>query len=163
MSRETYSIFFYWKKLEPLASVCFTSCRRYWIDAIYWSTWAIFVPRRSELFMYQLIWSSKFIFFKFCLRNLLLCLTCLVLGPGNFCLVHVSLVPVLNVVGEQVSMHMCLLLSFVPTVLFVKEKREWGTRLCILLNYFLMITDFPDYLFLLNYRKLSLLNTVFEG
>jgi hypothetical protein len=23
-------------------------------------------------------------------------------GPGNFCLVHVSLVPVLNVVGEQV-------------------------------------------------------------
>jgi CTP synthase len=24
-------------------------------------------------------------------------------GPGNFCLVHVSLVPVLNVVGEQVS------------------------------------------------------------
>ncbi|CDY27908.1 BnaA07g04980D [Brassica napus] len=22
-------------------------------------------------------------------------------GPGNFCLVHVSLVPVLNVVGEQ--------------------------------------------------------------
>lgn len=27
----------------------------------------------------------------------------LVSGPGNFCLVHVSLVPVLNVVGEQVS------------------------------------------------------------
>jgi CTP synthase len=26
-----------------------------------------------------------------------------VVGPGNFCLVHVSLVPVLNVVGEQVS------------------------------------------------------------
>ena len=24
-------------------------------------------------------------------------------GAGNFCLVHVSLVPVLNVVGEQVS------------------------------------------------------------
>lgn len=24
-------------------------------------------------------------------------------GPGNFCLVHVSLVPVLNVVGEQVN------------------------------------------------------------
>lgn len=26
----------------------------------------------------------------------------LVSGPGNFCLIHVSLVPVLNVVGEQV-------------------------------------------------------------
>lgn len=24
-------------------------------------------------------------------------------GPGNFCLIHVSLVPVLNVVGEQVT------------------------------------------------------------
>ena len=26
------------------------------------------------------------------------------LGPSNFCLVHVSLVPVLNVVGEQVPL-----------------------------------------------------------
>lgn len=27
----------------------------------------------------------------------------LISGPGNFCLIHVSLVPVLNVVGEQVT------------------------------------------------------------
>jgi hypothetical protein len=33
------------------------------------------------------------------MRLLLLC----GVGPGNFCLVHVSLVPVLNVVGEQVT------------------------------------------------------------
>nr|VDC96404.1 unnamed protein product [Brassica rapa] len=35
-------------------------------------------------------------------------------GPGNFCLVHVSLVPVLNVVGEQCLLkpHFALLLSF---------------------------------------------------
>lgn len=34
----------------------------------------------------------------FCILIFLCCL-----GPGNFCLVHVSLVPVLNVVGEQVK------------------------------------------------------------
>jgi CTP synthase len=28
-------------------------------------------------------------------------------GPGNFCLVHVSLVPILNVVGEQVFCKLC--------------------------------------------------------
>lgn len=33
-------------------------------------------------------------------------------GPGNFCLVHVSLVPVLNVVGEQVF----LVISYCSTV-----------------------------------------------
>lgn len=31
----------------------------------------------------------------------------IIVGPGNFCLVHVSLVPVLNVVGEQVYLNMC--------------------------------------------------------
>ena len=35
-------------------------------------------------------------------RTKLLLSCCLFLGPGNFCLIHVSLVPVLNVVGEQV-------------------------------------------------------------
>lgn len=35
-------------------------------------------------------------------------------GPGNFCLVHVSLVPVLNVVGEQVS-----LITHLPAVQLV--------------------------------------------
>lgn len=32
------------------------------------------------------------------------------IGPGNFCLIHVSLVPVLNVVGEQVCVHEFVLL-----------------------------------------------------
>lgn len=33
-------------------------------------------------------------------------------GAGNFCLIHVSLVPVVNVVGEQVSLLglVCLLM-----------------------------------------------------
>ena len=29
-------------------------------------------------------------------------------GAGNFCLIHVSLVPVLNVVGEQVMAKLCV-------------------------------------------------------
>jgi len=42
-------------------------------------------------------------FFSFnCLTHFFNALSCNASGAGNFCLVHVSLVPVLNVVGEQV-------------------------------------------------------------
>lgn len=44
---------------------------------------------------------TNFIFFVIC-YTVILTKVFLALGPGNFCLVHVSLVPVLNVVGEQV-------------------------------------------------------------
>lgn len=43
----------------------------------------------------------KFYFFVIC-YTVILTKVFLALGPENFCLVHVSLVPVLNVVGEQV-------------------------------------------------------------
>ena len=33
------------------------------------------------------------------------------IGPGNFCLVHVSLVPVLSVVGEQVISYVAVISS----------------------------------------------------
>lgn len=38
-------------------------------------------------------------------------------GTGNFCLIHVSLVPVLNVVGEQVRILTLLLLRNVTLLL----------------------------------------------
>lgn len=55
-------------------------------------------------------------------------------GPGNFCLVHVSLVPVLNVVGEQVYNFfflendvtvfdsICLYITFIYTLLCIFRK-----------------------------------------
>jgi hypothetical protein len=44
-------------------------------------------------------------------------------GPGNFCLVHVSLVPVLNVVGEQVSLVITFFTVNLDNMIYILEFR----------------------------------------
>lgn len=60
--------------------------------------------------LFHLIFTITWIFFSFENSSWIFLffyffpLEFLTLGPDNFCLIHVSLVPVLNVVGEQVNL-----------------------------------------------------------
>jgi hypothetical protein len=51
-------------------------------------------------------------------------------GAGNFCLVHVSLVPVLNVVGEQVSELLSQFIMLVFAMLFCDLLSMLSYLLC---------------------------------
>ena len=50
--------------------------------------------------------------------SMMVLITIFLPGAGNFCLVHVSLVPVLNVVGEQVSNLLSQFIMLVSALLF---------------------------------------------
>lgn len=61
-------------------------------------------------------------------------------GPGNFCLVHVSLVPVLNVVGEQVyleSRHFYMLKHY-----YVHMLGSSMTKFILLIYYVQLLLRF---------------------
>lgn len=62
------------------------------------------VGKLKMLFISTLLAHSNNLFFFFPISISYLTAAAFV-GPGNFCLIHVSLVPVLNVVGEQVCVH----------------------------------------------------------
>ena len=84
----------------------------------------------------------------------------LLLGPDNFCLIHVSLVPVLGVVGEQVRIYLFYTVQIVCI----------NFMLCSLISSLVInfLSPFydecsPHYLSVLKHRKRSLHNTVFEN